>query len=98
MEWIAVHFPLGLEDGRGSPRDTAQMPSISPGKGAPMVERWEEGGRFVVATPVDGARRLTGIVGALTGLELFATGRVRRAQWGAEQTGGQNRALWMPTL
>jgi hypothetical protein len=50
-------------------------------EGAPMVERWEEGGRglgcFVVATPVDGARRLTEIAGALTGLGLFAARKVR---------------------
>jgi hypothetical protein len=43
MEWIVVHFPLGLEDGRGYLRDTVQMPSISPGKG----RRWWSAGRRV---------------------------------------------------
>jgi hypothetical protein len=65
----------GISEGHGA--DAVHLAR----EGAPMVERWEEGGHglgcFVVATPVDGARRLTGIAGALTGLGLFAAGKVR---------------------
>jgi hypothetical protein len=75
MDGIAIHFPLGTEDGRGSPRDMAQMRGSRQGRGhrwwsSPCKEgthrRWgdlaREGG--VTCNGAEPGKESAGVVGA----------------------------------